>query len=451
MAERTVWFDAAFLPAGWAQDVSITVENGLIRSVTPSLRAGEHIAGAALPGLPNLHSHSFQRGMAGMSERRGPTGDSFWTWRQVMYRFNGLLDPEDVEAIAAMVMMEMLEGGFTSLAEFHYLHHGPDGRPYANPAELSERIVAAAAQTGLGLTLLPVFYAHSGFGGAAPNEWQRRFISSLDSFAALHAAASKAVRALPVGSIGIAPHSLRAVTPEELAALVAAHPAGPVHIHVAEQTAEVEACVAWSGQRPVEWLLGHAPVDARWCLIHATHMTDAETVGLARSGAVAGLCPITEANLGDGLFEGISYAEAGGAFGVGSDSNIELSAPGELKLYEYGQRLKHRGRNVLAAREGDSTGETLYRAALTGGAQALGQPVGSLAPGQRADLVVLDTAHPTLASLPQAQWLDAYLFVAGTTAIDRVIASGRTVVEGGRHVARAAVASRFIRRMERFR
>lgn len=451
MAERTVWFDAALLADGWAEDVSVVVEGGLIRSVTTGTRRGEHMAGAALPGLPNLHSHCFQRGMAGLAERRGPTGDSFWTWRQVMYRFNGLLDPDDVEAIAAMAMVEMLEGGFTSLAEFHYLHHGPDGRAYANPAELGARIVAAAAETGIGLTLLPVFYAHSGFGGAAPNEGQRRFINSLDDFAALHAAAAEAVRTLPGGQIGIAPHSLRAVTPDELSALLAVHREGPVHIHVAEQTAEVEACVAWSGQRPVDWLLGQQPVDARWCLIHATHMTAAETAGLARSGAVAGLCPITEANLGDGIFEGVAYADAGGAFGVGSDSNVEITAAGELKLYEYGQRLKHRGRNLLAAAEGDSTGAALYRAALAGGAQALGQPCGGIAPGLRADFVVLDTDHPALATVPRSHWLDAYVFVAGAQAIACVIAGGKTVVEHGRHVTRTEVARRFIRRMERFR
>ena len=449
MGARVIRFDTAFLPDGWARDVSVSIRDDMITEVVANSSAGERVAGAALPGLPNLHSHCFQRGMAGLAERRGPANDSFWTWRQVMYRFNGQLDPDDVEAIAAMAMVEMLEGGFTALAEFHYLHHGPDGRPYADIGELSGRIVAAAAQTGIGLTLLPVFYAHGGFGGAAPNEGQRRFICDLDRYQALHAAAGRAVSALPGARIGIAPHSLRAATPEELGALLSAHPAGPVHIHIAEQTGEVEACLAWSGQRPVEWLLSHVPVDARWCLIHATHMTPAETRWLAHSGAVAGLCPITEANLGDGIFEGLAFAEAGGRFGVGSDSNVEISAPGELKLLEYGQRLKHRGRNLLAPREGASTAEALYRGALAGGAGALGLPVGALAPGRRADLVVLDTAHPALATGSAENWLDSYLFAAGAGAIDRVYAGGALVVEGGRHVARQQVAARYVERMRR--
>src|SRR5690606_11701310 len=294
-------------------------------------------------GLPNLHSHTFQRGMAGLAETRGPSGDSFWTWRQVMYGFLGALTPEDVEAVAAYAFLEMLEGGFTAVAEFHYLHHGPDGAPYANLAEHCERIAAAAETTGIGLTLLPVFYAQGGFGAQPANEGQRRLLNDPERFAQLLEGARKAVASLPDARVGIAPHSLRAVTPESLAAVLPLAEGGPVHIHIAEQVKEVEDCLAWSGRRPVEWLLDNAPVDGRWCLIHATHLTDAEVGGIARSGAVAGLCPITEANLGDGIFAGVEFAGQGGLYGVGSDSNIEITAPGELRQLEYSQRLALRG------------------------------------------------------------------------------------------------------------
>jgi formiminoglutamate deiminase len=387
--------------------------------------------------------------MAGLAETRGPEGDSFWTWRQVMYRFLGSLTPDDVEAIAAFAMMEMLEGGFTSLAEFHYLHHDAQGRPYADIAELSGRIAAAAQETGMGLTLLPVFYAQGGFGGAAPTEGQRRFINDVGSYARLLEGARKSVADLDDAVVGIAPHSLRAVTPESLADVVAMAGDGPIHIHIAEQVKEVEDCLAWSGRRPVAWLLDHAPVDPRWCLVHATHLDAQEVKGSATSGTVAGLCPITEANLGDGIFEGIDYLAAGGGFGVGSDSNIEISAPGELKQFEYSQRLKHRARNVLAEREGQSTGRSLYEKALTGGAQALGRRIGRIAEGHRADFVVLDADHPDLAAVSGDRWLDAYVFVAGKAAVDTVFVAGKPVVRGGLHLDRDAIRARYARAMAR--
>ncbi len=386
--------------------------------------------------------------MAGLAERRGPAADSFWSWREVMYGFLGKLTPDDVEAIAALAMVEMLEGGFTSLAEFHYLHHAPDGAPYANRAELAERIAAAAAATGIGLTLLPVLYAHGGFGGAAAGPGQRRFLNDLDGYLALREGSAAALRNLPGAVLGAAPHSLRAVTAEQLTQLTGIATGGPIHIHVAEQVKEVEDCLAWSGRRPVEWLCGQADVDSHWTLIHATHMTPEEVRSVAASGAVAGLCPITEANLGDGIFEAVAFLEQGGRLGVGSDSNVEITAPGELRLLEYGQRLKHRGRNMLAAREGLSTGEALYGAALAGGAQALGQPVGALAPGHRADIVTLDLAHPAFAGGGPASWLDAYVFNAGSAAIRDVFVGGRQVVAEGRHVAREAVRARFAATMK---
>jgi formiminoglutamate deiminase len=437
--------DQVLLPGGWAKNVAVDIDGGVISAVHPdsSVEGRKRIAGIALPGLPNLHSHTFQRGMAGLAETRGPVGDSFWTWRQVMYRFLGQLTPDDVEAIAAFAMMEMLEGGFTALAEFHYLHHDIDGRPYADVAELAGRIASAAHETGMGLTLLPVFYAQGGFAAAAPTEGQRRFINDVSSFSRLVEGARKAVSGLDDAVVGIAPHSLRAVTPESLSEVLAMRSTGPIHIHVAEQVKEVEDCMTWSGQRPVAWLLDHAPVDERWCLIHATHLDAEETRAMAESGAVAGLCPITEANLGDGIFNGPEYLEARGAFGVGSDSNIEISAPAELKQFEYSQRLKHRARNVLAQSEGQSTGRSLYDGALQGGARALGRKIGAIDVGHRADLVILEQTYPDLASLSGDRWLDSYIFAAGKAAISAVIVGGQQVVSQGRHHKRDAIMTRY--------
>lgn len=447
---QRLYFNAALLPDGWARNVAVEIRDGDIVAVEAgSAPKGAAPSGIALPGLASLHSHTFQRGMAGLGETRGPTSDSFWSWRQVMYRFLGALTPEDVEAIAAQAFMEMLEGGFTAVGEFHYLHHAIGGAAYANPAEHAERIAAAAETAGIGLTLLPVFYAHGGFGAEPPNEGQRRFTNSLDGFARLFDGSRRAIARLPDANIGVAPHSLRAVTPDQLATLLAAHPSGPVHIHIAEQMREVEDCIAWSGRRPVEWLYDHVDVDARWCLIHATHMTGAEGRAVAKSGAVAGLCPITEANLGDGIFDAPTMLEAGGVFGVGTDSNVEITAPGELRMLEYSQRLGLRARNVLATREGESTGAALYRGALAGGARALGRRIGGIAVGQRADFVVLDATHPDLAHGVDDRWLDSYIFAAGSRVIDAVHVGGVEVVRSGQHIARPAIAARYGKTMAR--
>ncbi len=449
--QRRLFLDAALLPDGWARDVALDVAGGSILSVaagaSPSGR--ERLPGIALPGLPNLHSHTFQRAMAGLTETRGPASNSFWTWRQAMYAFLDRLSPDDLEAIAAFAMMEMLEHGFTAVAEFHYLHHDPAGQPYADLAELSARIAAAAAQTGIGLTLLPALYAQGGFGGQPAQPGQRRFLNDGERFLRLLDAARRAAAPLDDAVVGVAPHSLRAVTPDALAELLAAVPDGPVHIHVAEQVREVEECLAWSGQRPVAWLLTHAPVDRRWCLVHATHMDAAEVRDLAASAAVAGLCPITEANLGDGVFPGADFLAAGGRIGVGSDSNVEITAPGELRLLEYSQRLTRRARNVLAAAPGTSTGRSLYDAALAGGAQALGRRIGRLEAGCRADLVMLDAAHPAFAAVQNDRWLDAYVFAAGQGAVDQVLVAGRTLVSAGRHRAREAITARYRRTLVR--
>ncbi|ANW01088.1 formimidoylglutamate deiminase [Bradyrhizobium icense] len=440
----TLHFASALLPSGWADDVQVVVTDRTITKVTAGVMPGsqDERHKLAIPGIASLHSHAFQRGMAGLAETRGNSADTFWTWRETMYRFALDMTPEDVEAVATLLYVEMLEQGYTRVGEFHYLHHDHDGAPYANPAEMATRIARGAEISGIGLTLLPSFYAHSSFGGTAPHAGQRRFICSIDQFTKLTDATRSAVRALPGANVGIAPHSLRAVTPDELAAIAPLAEAGPVHIHAAEQIREVEECIAWSGRRPVQWLLEHAPVDRRWCLIHATHMTETETAALARSGAVAGLCPVTEASLGDGIFPAREFLDAGGRFGIGTDSNVLVGVTDELRQLEYGQRLKHRERNVLSGGPGLSTGRALFEAALTGGAQALARPTVGLQADARADIVTLDTAHPSLSGRRGDAVLDCWIF-AGAGAVDTVWAGGAKVVEHGRHRLRESARETF--------
>ncbi|MET0745987.1 MAG: formimidoylglutamate deiminase, partial [Microvirga sp.] len=352
-------------------------------------------------------------------------------------------------AVAALLYVEMLEEGFTRVGEFHYLHHDRDGSAYADRAAMAKGIVEAAHDTGIGLTLLPVFYAHGGFNGESPNAGQRRFVTGLDSYARLLAETRRATADLDGAVVGVAPHSLRAVTPEELATVVPLAGDGPVHIHIAEQAAEVEAWLDWSGMRPVAWLLAHQPVDGRWCLVHATHMTPEETAAMARSAAVAGLCPITEANLGDGTFNGPEFSAAGGRFGVGSDSNVLVSLPGELRQLEYAQRLLHRARNVMATPARPSTGRALFEGALSGGAVALGTPGAGLRPGAWADCVSLDAAHPALAGREGDAALDSWIFASRDGLVEGVWSRGRKVVSAGRHHRRAAVRARFAATMAR--
>ena len=438
----TLWFDRALLPQGWASRVRIGIAEGRILSVAadsdPQPADARHAAG--LPGLCNVHSHGFQRGMAGLSERRSRPDDNFWSWREVMYRFLDRLTPEDIEAITAQAYVEMLEGGFTRVGEFHYLHNDIDGRRYADRAETAGAIVSAAEASGIGLTLLPVFYAHADFGGAPPAPGQRRFVSDPDGFARL-VEASRA-KLPPDAVLGVAPHSLRAVTPDELAAIVPLANGGPVHIHAAEQVKEVEACIAWGGARPVEWLLDNADVDARWCLVHSTHLEVSETARLAASGAVAGLCPVTEANLGDGIFPAEEYLAAGGRFGVGTDSNILIDAAAELRALEYSQRLSHRRRAVLAEEAQPSVVGRLFAAAQAGGAQALGVETG-LREGAPADIVLLDMNHPSLFAANDTTLLDRWIFGLRDRGIDCVWRGGRKLVAGGRHAAAEEVGARY--------
>src|SRR5579864_7802405 len=347
---KTLWFESALLPEGWAAGVRLTTVDGRIERIEAGSVSGEaderHAIG--VPGVPNVHSHAFQRGLAGLTERRGMQSDSFWTWRELMYQFVERMDPDQLEAVTALAFAEMLEGGFTRVGEFHYLHHDREGMPFSDPGELASRVVAAAASTGIGLTLLPTLYAHGGFGGAPPSARQRRFISDPERFARIVEASRKAVGSLTFGSCGVAAHSLRAVTPSELAAVVGLSQGGVIHLHIAEQTREVEDCVAWCGRRPVEWLLENCPVDERWCLVHATHASGAELREVAARGAVVGLCPVTEASLGDGIFPAGEFLAAAGRIGIGSDSNIRVDAAEELRTLEYSQRLALRARNVLA-------------------------------------------------------------------------------------------------------
>ncbi len=445
---------------GWQSDLEVVIgDEGRIASVGPQGEARDTAQPGAqvtrvdllLPAPLNLHSHAFQRAMAGLTEARGPDPqDSFWTWRRLMYRFLDQLGPEDVEAIAALVYMEMLEAGYGAVAEFHYLHHDVGGTPHDTLSEMSERIVAAATQAGIGLTLLPVLYQHGGCDRRALTGGQRRFGNDPDRFLRLHAEASVAAHAAAADfATGMAPHSLRAVDPGALEALLAEAATGPVHMHLAEQTAEVDEVRAHLGARPVEWLLANHAVDARWCLIHCTQMTGAETDALAATGAVAGLCPLTESNLGDGIFNGTRYLAQGGVIGFGSDSNVQISLFEELKTLEYSQRLQHRARAALATQD-RSTGRVLYAAAASGGAQAGARDGGRIEAGAWADLAGYATDTPQLCDRRGDAALDSLIFAGGGPGgLREVWSAGRHVVSQGRHIRRDAIIAAFMRRMAR--
>lgn len=436
----------ALLPEGWHQNVRVEMADGRIARVLTGVppEAGDTRVDCLLPGMSNVHSHAFQRGFSGLTERRGHGRDSFWTWREMMYRFALSVSPEDVQVLAEMAYIEMLEAGYTRVGEFHYLHHDRDGARYANPAELSHRIFSAAEQTGIALTHLPVFYAHGGFGPQPAGAGQRRFLNDVDGFLDLVSACDTR-RTRPQDRVGYAPHSLRAASGEELRELTQALAGRVTHIHIAEQLKEVDDCLAFNGQRPVAWLLDNLPVDARWCLIHATHLTEAERQGIAASGAVAGLCPVTEANLGDGLFPAEAFLSGGGGIAIGTDSNLRIDLAEELRVLEYGQRLFHRARSVLA-QEGGSTGERLFSAALAGGARALDAPAAEIAVGADADLVSL--AEGTAIGGDGDTMLDRWIFGRDVTVSD-VWAAGQQVVHGGRHRLRDSVVPQFAASLRR--
>lgn len=440
-----VFANRAYLGAGWAHDVRLVIHAGEISEISTQAQSevGDIRVDTLLPALSNLHSHSFQRAMAGMTEFRAKSRESFWTWRDLMYRFLDHLTPDQIGAIAALAFMEMQKSGYAAVGEFHYIHHAPGGQAYADRAELSVQIMAAAKTTGIGLTHLPVLYSYGDVGQKPLAGGQLRFGNTVDQFADLvERCRTTAASHNPDTQVGIAPHSLRATSPEDLARITQCYGDGPIHIHIAEQTKEVESVQAILGARPVEWLLNNASVDARWCLIHATHMTKDETINMAKTDAVAGLCPVTEANLGDGIFNGATYLSAGGAIGIGTDSNVNIALCEELRLLEYSQRLKHHERNVLVPSEG-STGETLYSGAALGGAQALGRNAGVIDIGKLADLVAIDSRDPTLCALNNRHILDGYVFAANDSVVTDVWSAGRHMVQGSQHVAQSEIIANY--------
>ena len=435
---------------GWSREGIFGIDaEGMLQAVEDG--PAETLGSWVLPGMPNLHSHAFQRAMAGLAERRGRMDDSFWSWRETMYAFAAAIGPDDLKTIAAQLYVEMLKAGYTQVCEFHYLHHQPGGAPYAQAGAMSLALVEAAREAGIALTLLPVLYMRGGFDGRPLGTRQRRFGHEVDSYLRL----LESLRELEAGDlrVGIALHSLRAVPEDALQAVLASEPAqeGPIHIHIAEQIGEVQDCLSIRGARPVEWLLAHADVGARWCLVHATHLSEDEATRLARSGAVAGLCPTTEANLGDGLFPLAEYIDAGGVLGIGSDSHISVSPVEELRWLEYGQRLATRHRNIAARHQGASVGQTLWRAALEGGAQAAGLPVGALQPGHRADLLVLDDGSPLLAAREEPALLDSFIFAGNMPLVRDVMSGGRWVVRDFRHHDEERIALRYRETVQRLR
>ncbi len=436
----TIYAQTAYLGKGkgWTHKVRLHIQDGSIVSITEESgpQSNDVRVDVLLPALANLHSHAFQRAMAGMTEYRAAGADSFWTWRQLMYQFLNGLNPDHVESISALVQMEMLEAGYACVGEFHYLHHQPGGQKYDVVSEMSQRILSAANRTGIGMTLLPVLYTYGGANGQALSGGQKRFACDVDLFNLLVEEMRACAGLVSKDTqVGIAPHSLRATVPEDLTRLVNDHQQGPIHIHIAEQPQEVAEIKAWLGARPVEWLLHNVPVNQRWCLVHATHMSETETVNMARSGAVAGLCPITEANLGDGAFNGAAYLESGGVFGIGSDSNVRISLTEELRTLEYSQRLRDLARNVLVVGEG-SVGAQIYRGAAAGGARALNRDSGEIRVGALADLVAIDRKDPSLMALADGQLFDGLCFAASDRVITDVWSAGRHMVRNGRHISR---------------
>ncbi|NML34817.1 formimidoylglutamate deiminase [Paraburkholderia antibiotica] len=443
-SNQSLFADHAYLPDGWRRNVLLEWNaHGTLSAVTPDrpeAPAGvARAAGPLMPGMPNLHSHAFQRAMAGLTEYRAASGtgatDNFWSWRDLMYRFAARITPEGLASVAQWLYIEMLKAGYTSVCEFHYVHHAQDGQRYANEAELAQRVVDAASASGIGITMLPVLYQYSGFGARAPRDDQRRFINTPESLLELLGALRAARPENAALRYGVAPHSLRAVSEASLRALLGGIDAhAPVHIHIAEQTAEVDACIETEGARPVQWLLDRFEVDGRWCLVHATHVDANETLALAKSGAVAGLCLTTEANLGDGIFPAQAYLDAHGRIGVGSDSHIGVDWRAELRLLEYGQRLTRRQRNVLASADATHVADRLFDAALDGGARATGRAVGALRAGCRADWLVLDADHSSIAEHAPHAWLSGVVFCEhGETPIRDVYTGGVKVVDNRRH------------------
>jgi formimidoylglutamate deiminase len=450
---QTIWSASALLPDGWAESVEITLdEPGNIIQVNTGkpYSVGERVE-LLIPGIPNVHSHAHQRAMAGLGECASQSADSFWTWRKVMYHYLERIQPQHLFNIAAQLYLEMLKAGYTSVAEFQYLHHNIDGQPYHDRAEMSLQCMSAAASLGIGFTALPVLYRYGGFGEADPLPGQKRFLNDSDEFLRIVDSLQAASKQDTNTSVGIAPHSLRAISQpllnDVLNSCGVANLAA-IHIHIAEQTMEVDDCLAWSQQRPVEWLFNNFDVDQNWCLIHATHMSRGETAAMAKSGSVAGLCPTTEANLGDGFFNASDYFSANGRWAIGSDSNISIDPGEELRWLEYGQRLQTRKRNVLVSAQHSNTGRNLLDGSLSGGAQALGRKIGRIETGYRADFVALDAQHPRLYGRTQDDLIDSWIFSGNANLVKSVFVGGKKIIDQGQHPDEETISQNFRRTLD---
>ncbi|WP_036180398.1 formimidoylglutamate deiminase [Marinomonas sp. MED121] len=443
---RQVYFaEQALFPQGWKTNVRIEVENGLIKGLSSdaSAEGATLLSGPTLPSLVNLHSHAFQRAMAGMAEVSLNPNDSFWSWRDLMYKMVHKLTPDDVRIIATQLYIDMLKAGYTQVAEFNYLHHDPKGRAYNQLNEMGLQLAQAGDQAGLGVTLLPVLYSHSGFGGQTPNEGQARFINSTEQYLALHQASQASLAGHKLHKMGGCFHSLRAVTQGQIQDVMgaldktsnkASNKTMPIHIHIAEQQKEVRDSISFSGQRPVQWLANEIGLDERWCLVHATHLDQNEVTAIAKSGAVAGLCPTTEANLGDGIFPGVDYIAQGGRWGIGSDSHVSLSLVEELRTLEYSQRFRDEQRNRLYTEGEHHVGDYLFQAARQGGNQACQVALG-LELGNRADFMVLDNRHPFIAASKNEDLLNRWLFATNENLIRHVYVAGNQVINDFKHQA----------------
>lgn len=446
-------FTTAWLPGGWRRNVVISVDpTGDIVDVSPEdvVTTARLVNGAAIPGMPNVHSHAFQRSMAGLAERRSSNGDTFWTWRETMYAHASRMSPECLNAVAAQCYADMLKAGYTAVCEFHYLHNQPDGTPYGERGAMCQALIDAAATAGIGLTLLPALYQTSDFGGAAPTTRQRQFALATNEYLDLVDGLSHAHPQSPQLEIGVALHSLRAVPPDALRTVLTSLPANKViHIHIAEQEREVASAKEHLGARPIEWLIEHARVDRRWCLVHATHATAAELKAVAATNAVIALCPTTEANLGDGVFALQTWLAVGGAFAIGSDSHISLLPSEELRWLEYQARLASRQRNVLAGSAESSSGAFLWRSACSAGTQATGRNIGALESGRRADIVVLDLSSPLFVGRNDDELIDTFVFAGAGNEVCDVMVAGRWLVQEGRHFAETAIAAGYKRAMHK--
>lgn len=441
-------FTTAWLPQGWRRNVVISVDPaGDIVDVAPDdvVTTARLVNGAAIPGMPNAHSHAFQRALAGLAERSTSDASSFWSWREIMYRLAARMTPESLNAIAAQVYVDMLKAGYTAVCEFHYLHNRPDGEPYEDPIVMSQALIDAAAIAGIGLTLLPTLYQTSDFGGAAPTQAQRQFAMQSERFLSLCDRLRPSPQHAGQLEVGVAFHSLRAVPADAMTTVLRELDVKSVHLHIAEQEREVASCVEHLGRRPIEWLAEQVELDDRWCLVHATHATAQELDALAKSGAVVAVCPTTEANLGDGAFQAEHYVKAGGVLAIGSDSHISLSPAEELRWLEYQARLARRARNVLAGGEARSTGAALWARACAGGARASARRIGRLEAGARADIVVLDLNVPAFVGRVDDAIIDTFVFACSGQAVRDVMVGGRWLVQEGRHFAETAIAAGYRR------